>query len=170
MHHAGVCTSPDASSRPLGKCYEKKYVIATMKYPPSQLKWGDMSCYGAAGPYSVQPDTAINGPKYVCLHVHGCTIFWQNGASYHRSKIATEILNKNKISVLEWPANSPDRSTIENRWTIMKDMVAYKQPSSAENLRLVIKKMWVTEITRSTANSWYQACRVASSKGGHTKY
>ena len=76
------------------------------------------------------------------LHVHGCTIFMQDGAPYHRSNVATEFQTKSKISVLEWPGNS------QNLWTIIKDKVTYKQSSSAENLGQAIKEVWVTEITQ----------------------
>ena len=87
------------------------------------------------------------------MHVHGYMIVMQDGAPCHRSKVATEFLKKNKISVLEWPANSRDVNPIENMWTIMKDKVAYKQPSSAENLRQAIKDVWVTEITQEYCES-----------------
>ena len=77
----------------------------------------------------------MNGPKCVellkeklklLIHVHGCVIFTQDGAPRPRSKGATEFLIKNKISVLEWPWNSPDLSPVENLWTIIKDKIAYK--------------------------------------------
>ncbi|KAI0222937.1 Glutamate carboxypeptidase 2 [Lamellibrachia satsuma] len=44
----------------------------------------------------------------------------QDGAPCHQSKVATDFL-KNKISLLEWPENSPDLNPIDNLWTIMKD-------------------------------------------------
>ena len=55
------------------------------------------------------------------VHVHGCTSFMQDGAPCHLSKVATEFLKKNKISVLGWPRISPDLNPIENPWAIMKD-------------------------------------------------
>ena len=95
--------------------------------------------------------------------------------SCHQSKLATEFLKKNYISVLEWPGNSPVLNPVENQWTIMKDKVTYKQPSSAENLRQAIKDVWVTDITQEYYES--QVFRiprriqaVTDSKGGHTKY
>ena len=112
--------------------------------------------------YCIPSNTTINGPTYVELlreklklhmHVHGCTIFLQDGALCHRSKVATEFLRENKISVLEWPGNSPYLNPTENMQTIMKDNVAYKQPSSAENLRQSIGDVWVTVITQKCHES-----------------
>ena len=127
-----------------------------MKHPPSKMIWGVM-CRGAAGLYFLPPNTTMNGPKYVELlkeklnlhiDVHDCTIFVQNGASCHRSKVATDVLKKNKISVLEWPGIIPDLNPIENLWPVMKDNVAYIQPSNIKNLRQAIKDVWFTEITQ----------------------
>ena len=53
--------------RPLGKRFDKKKVVATMKHPPSHMIWGVMSCRDAAGLYFILPNTTMNGPKYVEL-------------------------------------------------------------------------------------------------------
>ena len=81
MHHAAVYTSPR-----LGKRFDKKYLIATMKSQPSQMIWGTMPCSGAAGLYFIPPNTNMNGHKYeelfkeklkLQMHVHSrysCTM------------------------------------------------------------------------------------------------
>ena len=74
----------------------------------------------------------MNAPEYVELlkvhmHFHGCTIFMQDGAPCHRSKVDTEVLTKNTFSVLQWPGNSPIYSN-QDLWTSMNDMTAHKQP------------------------------------------
>ena len=107
-------------------CYTSRgalAVVARMKHSPSQIIRGVMSCRGAADLFFIPPNAAMNGSKYVELlkekpklqmHVHGCTVFKQDGASCHRSKVAVEFLKKNKISVMEWPWNSPDLNPTEN--------------------------------------------------------
>ena len=86
------------SMLPLGKRFDNKYVLATMKHPPSQMIWGDMACCGAAGLCSILPNTTMNGPKYMKflikklklhVHVHDCAIFMLDGVPCHRSKVAS---------------------------------------------------------------------------------
>ena len=78
--------------RPLGTRFDKKYVVTTMKHPPSEMIWGTKSLRGAAGLCFIPPNTTMTGPKYVVLikeklkllmHVHGCTVLMQDGAPYH---------------------------------------------------------------------------------------
>ena len=87
------------------------------------------------------------------MHVHGCTIFVQDGVPCHQSNVATEFLKKNKISVLEWPGNSLNLNPIENLWTIMKDKVAFKHQSTAKNMRQAVQEVWVTQITQEYCES-----------------
>ncbi len=77
------------------------------------------------------------------MAVHNCTIFMQDGAPCHRSKVAKTFLAENRIKVLDWPGNSPDFNPIENLWTNMKNKVAEKHPSSVKDLVKVIKEVWV---------------------------
>ena len=77
----------------------------------------------------------------------------QDGVPWQLSKVATEVMKKNKISLLEWPGNSPDLNPIENLWTIIKDKVAYEQLWSAENPMQAINEVWVPEITQEYSKS-----------------
>ena len=119
--------------RPTGKRFDKRYTIATVKHPPSQMVWGAMSRNGIAALSFLPPGTTMNGPKYVQmlseklklhLQVHNCQIFMQDGVPCHRSKVAKNFLDNNNIDLLEWPGNSPDLNPIENLWTDMKNKMS----------------------------------------------
>jgi len=47
-------------------------------------------------------------------------IFQQDNAPIHSSQAAITFLTENNISVLEWPANSPDMNIIEGIWSYIK--------------------------------------------------
>ena len=109
--------------RSRGTRFNEKYMISTMKHPPSQMIWGAISEHGIARISFLLPGTTINGPRYVELlaekqkihmAMHNCTIFMQDGAPCHRSKVAKTFLAENRIKVLDWPGNSPDLNPIEN--------------------------------------------------------
>ena len=109
--------------RPVEKRFDEKYTSATIKHPPSQMIWGAMSKNGTAGLYFLTTGTTMNGSKYVdllksklLLHmsVHNTSIFMQNGAPCHHSKIVKKFLGDNNVVTLDWPGNSPDLNPIEN--------------------------------------------------------
>ena len=170
--------------RPAGKRIDEKYTSATMKQPPSQMIWGAMSKNGTAGLYFLTPGTTMNGSKYVdslktklLLHtsVHNTSIFMQDGALCHRSKIVKKFLGENNVVTLDWPGNSPDLNPIENLWSKMKDLVAKKQPSSGKVLTETIKDVWVKKISREYCMSLIASMprrleAVVKVQGGHTKY
>ena len=118
--------------------------------------WGATSEHSVAGISFLPPGTTMNGPRYVKLlaeklKIHmampNCTIFMQDGAPCHRSKVAKTFLTENRIKVVDWPGNSPDLNPVENLWTNMKNTVFEKHPSSAKDLVKVIKEVLVKEIS-----------------------
>jgi len=91
--------------RPHGTRFNETNKISTMKHPPSQMIWGAISEHGVAGFSFLPPGTTMNGPRYVeflaeklKIHVavHNCTIFMQDGAPCHRSKVAKTFLVENQ--------------------------------------------------------------------------
>ena len=49
--------------------------------------------------------------------------------------------------LLDWPGNNPDLNPIENMWAILKDKGADKHPTSAKDLKMAIKCIWMQYIT-----------------------
>ena len=52
---------------PLSKRFDKIYVVATLKHPPSHIMLGVMSSRGVVGLYFILLTTTVNGPMYVEL-------------------------------------------------------------------------------------------------------
>ena len=96
--------------RPVGARYEERYTIQTLKHPPSIMVCGAMSAHGTAGLYFLQPDTTINGAKYLNLlkdklkinkMVHGCNVFMHDVAPCHRAKSVKNFLQEKNVDVLD---------------------------------------------------------------------
>ena len=60
--------------------------------------------------------------------------FQQDNAPCHTCKLVKSFINEQQIDLLEWSANSPDVSPIENVRVILKGKVVKMQPSSLDDL------------------------------------
>ena len=71
--------------------------------------------------------------------------FQQDGATVHRTKAALQLLKENcpNFIALDWPANSPDLSPIENVWGWMQREIN-KEPLclTVEDFKLQIERVW----------------------------
>ena len=86
-----------------------------------------------------------------------------------------EILVAKKIQTLEWPGNSSDLNPIENLWSVRKNKVSEKHPTSLSALQLAVKKVWVKEISSDCCCKLIESMphrlqEVIKNKRGHTKY
>ena len=102
--------------------------------------------------------------------------FMQDGAPCHRSKFAKDWLFDNYISVLEWPAYSPDLNPIENLWGILVRRVYanQRQFESIQSLTACILDAWdsiSTETLVSLTQSMRKRCvEVVLAKGKKIDY
>ena len=69
-------------------------------------------------------------------------MFQQDNAPRHTSRTSRTWLQELSIQVLEWPAQSPDMSPIENLWWIIKRSVSKRKPKNLEELKAVIQEEW----------------------------
>jgi transposase len=166
--------------------FDPSCLTATVKHSPSRMFWGCFSWYGL-GPI-VPLRESITGERYARvlqkhaipslykLVPHRRGIFQEDNAPPHRSKIAADVRNAAGISMLPWPAQSPDLNPIENLWNEVDRHVRSlpNQPTSLEDLERKVKTAWRSiplEYVRTLVDSMprrIQACIAA--QGGATKY
>ena len=102
--------------------------------------------------------------------------FMQDNASIHRSKHTKQWLKEMNMTILEWPANSPDLNPIENLWGILTRAVFEngRQLKKKEELQTEVLKQWdlireenLTSLVKSMPD---RIIDVISGKGSNTKY
>lgn len=83
----------------------------------------------------IPPATRLYGTAYQ---------YQQDNASIHTAKATKNWFEKKKITVIEWPAKSPDLNPIENLWGDMVRVVyaGGKQYDSVDALKKAVLKAW----------------------------
>ncbi len=71
-------------------------------------------------------------------------IFQQDLAPAHTAKGSKSWFNDHGVTVLDWPANSPDLNPIENLWGIVKRKMRDTRPNNADDLKAAIKATWAS--------------------------
>lgn len=132
-------------------------------------------------------DEVLNGERYVnnvltpgllpLLQNHGPgMIFQQDNARPHTARITRQYLQGMEISVLPWPAMSPDLSPIEHVWDAI-DRRVRNRPIPLNNvaeLRNALLEEWDNipqELIRRCTLSMRRRCGACiAAYGGHTRY
>ncbi len=71
-------------------------------------------------------------------------IFQQDLAPAHTAKGTKSGFNDHGVTVLDWPANSPDLNPIENLWSIVKRKMRDTRPNNADELKDTVKESWAS--------------------------
>ncbi len=71
-------------------------------------------------------------------------IFQQDLAPVHTAKGTKSWFNDHGVTVLDWPANSPDLNPIENLWGIVKRKMRDTRPNNADDLKATVKETWAS--------------------------
>ena len=153
------------------------------------LMWGCLSWSGFAN--GVVPDSKINSDVYTGIleeHLQASAkacfgnrkfIFQQNNASVHISKVTAAWMKKNKITLLPWPAKSPDMNPIEHFWDKLKSIVRQYPPAVNteelwEHVEKAIAWAWSKEgieYAHKLVDSMPDRVQaLIEAKGGYTKY
>ena len=91
-----------------------------------------------------------------------------------RSKRTKDFLADRHVDVIDWPANSPDLSPIENLWSWLKDEVERKRPMNKAKLEARILDVWegLTAIDIENYFTYYDSriSHCIDNGGSRTKY
>ncbi len=87
-------------------------------------------------------------------------IFQQDLAPAHTAKGTKSWFNDHGVTVLDWPANSPDLNPVENLWAIVKRKMRDTRPNNTDDLKTAIKETWAS-LHPSSATGWLSSCHAA---------
>ncbi len=101
-------------------------------------------------------------------------IFQQDLAPAHTAKGTESWFNDHGVTVLDWPANSPDLNPIENLWGIVKRKMRDTRPNNADDLKAAIKATWASippqQCHKLITSMPRRIEAVIKAKGAPTKY
>ncbi len=157
---------------------------SSVKFPQSVMIWAAMSSAGV-GPLCFLKST-VNAAIYQEILEHFMLpsadklygdadfIFQQDLAPAHTAKGTKSWFNDHGVTVLDWPANSPDLNHIENLWGIVKRKMRDTRPNNADGLKATVKETWASippqQCHKLITSMPRRIEAVIKAKGAPTKY
>ncbi len=138
----------------------------------------DLGCHVICwSPKSTQPSTRKNTSMLSSadkLYGDADFIFQQDLAPAHTAKGTKSWFNDHGVTVLDWPANSPDLNPIENLWGIVKRKMRDTRPNNADELKATVKETWASippqQCHKLITSMPRRIEAVIKAKGAPTKY
>ena len=158
---------------------------------PSIMVWGGIGLNSKLGPVIFQNlgpgrGNGVTAVRYIDQvlrpHVvphfaqHQNKTFQQDNARAHTARVTRDFLQQNNITVMNWPALSPDLNPIEHLWDHIQLKLNEEQPrpTTAAELSLAYQRVWARipmAFVNRLINSMYRRCvAVINAAGGHTRY
>ncbi len=157
---------------------------SSVKFPQSVMIWAAMSSAGVV-PLCFLKST-VNAAIYQEILEHFMLpsadklygdadfIFQQDLAPSHTAKGTKSWFNDHGVTVLDWPANSPDLNPIENLWGIVKRKMRDTRPNNADELKATVKETWASippqQCHKLITSMPRRIEAVIKAKGAPTKY
>ncbi len=156
--------------RKSGEAQKRCFLKSSVKILQSVMIWSAMSSAGV-GPLCFLKST-VNAAIYQEILEHFMLpsadklygdadfLFQQDLAPAHTAKGTKSWFNDHSVTVLDWPANSPDLNPIENPLGIVKRKMRDTRPNNADDLKAAIKATWAS-LHLSSATGWLSPCHAA---------
>ena len=145
-----------------GKRFDRKYTKHLSTDKRSLMFWGIISSTGQKKLVKCPP--SLRSCDYLAIlqevgpEIFGQNlIFQQDNCSVHKARIIRNFLEESGVSVLQWPAYSPDLNIIENLWAIVKKRLR-KERVTWENLEETVIRIW-ENIDEKIIKKLYQSMR-----------
>ncbi len=169
--------------RKSGEAQKPCCLKSSVKFPQSVMIWAAMSSAGV-GPLCFLKST-VNAAIYQKILEHFMLpsadklygdadfIFQQDLAPTHTAKGTKSWFNDHGITVLDWPANSPDLE-IDSLWGIVKRKMRDTRPNNADDLKATVKETWASippqQCHKLITSMPRRIEAVIKAKGSPTKY
>ncbi len=170
--------------RKSGEAHNPCCLKSSVKFPQSVMIWAAMSSAGV-GPLCFLKST-VNAAIYQEIIEHFMLpsadklygdadfIFQKDLAPAHSAKGTKSWFNDHGVTVLDWPANSPDLNPIENLWGIVKKKMRDTRPNNADDLKATVKETWASippqQCHKLITSMPRRIETVIKAKGAPTKY
>jgi hypothetical protein len=152
----------------------------------SVMMWG---CFqgNKLGPLVLCPEGKMKANQYCDVLENHLLPFWnrldqgslfmQDGAPTHKANLTKKWLEDNKISSMDWPAQSPDLNPIENIWQQLKSALEKRVPQvkTKAELLIALQEEWAKLGEKNTLDKLIKSMPkhvrlVIHSNGMPTKY
>lgn len=173
--------------RPKNKRFDPKYTLGTIKHGG-----GNVQVWGCFSGHKMGPIVKIDGimDRYKYLEILSDTMlpyaeenmplrwrFQHDNDPKHTAKVVKTFFIDQNITVIKWPAQSPDLNPIENLWDLVDQKIRTEHPEKFKNsaeLFEAVEAAWHSvpqETIRNLVGSMKRRClAVIKNKGYATKY
>jgi hypothetical protein len=164
--------------------YQSWVTKATVKYSKKIMVWGCFAAHGVGCLHRINGILDRHGyhkilqkqmlPSARDLFPSSPYLFQQDKDPKHTAKPNKNYLQRKQVTVMEWPAQSPDLNPIENLWALLDKSVSGRRPKTEDELFQILVEAWHnldTSLLQALVESMPRRCQAVIENNGYpTKY